>query len=141
MQSGKVSEVYVAVGDSVKKGDVLASLDKREFFEQAKQLQTRIAATQKSIDEEKNKASGIEGKKMARDIASTERKLKEAEEELSKLLQSAPDRAEEKKIELNAKKRELEVQKAKYDLDAVLYEKELANKDELIKARIDDAKK
>lgn len=140
-QGGKVQEILVKIGDTVEKGDVLAALDKREYFQELKHMQERIADTQKNINEEKNKAHGIESRKMERDIASLERKIKENEEELSRLVQNSPGKAEEKKIDINAKKREIEAQKEKLKLDKAAYEKELKNKDTLIQAKIDESKK
>lgn len=141
LQSGKVQEIYVTVGDSVEKNAVLASLDKREFFQEMKQLDERIAQTQKNIKEEQDKATGIEARKMKRDIESAERKLKESEDELAKMLQNASLKAEEKKLDLNAKRRELETQKNKYELDKNAYNKEWENRETLAKSRIENSKK
>lgn len=141
LQSGKISDIYVKIGDTVEENQVLAALDKRTFFQELAQVQNRIDKTQREIADEKAKANGIEARRMEREIASMERKLQEMEEEFEKLVRTSPQKSEEKLIELRAKQRELETQKAKYRVDKQSYETELQAKDTIIASKIEQSQK
>lgn len=116
-------------------------MDKREFYQELSQIKDKIATTQKNITEEIEKANGVESKKLEREIASMERKLAEMEEDLSRAVQNSPFKAEEKQLDINAKKRELEGLKNKFSLDEKTYNSEKNNSEKLIKSKIEDGRK
>ncbi len=91
-QNGKITDIYVKVGDTVEKDQVLASIDKREFFQEMAQAQNRIDKTKREIAQEQEKSTGTEAARMAREISSMERKLQEMEEDLTKTVQNSPDK-------------------------------------------------
>lgn len=119
----------------------MASLDKREFYQELAQAQNKIATTQKNIAEEIEKANGVESRKLEREIASMERKLAEMEEDLSRAVQNSPFKTEEKQLDINAKKRELEALKTKFSLDEKTYNSEKNNSEKLIASKIEDGQK
>lgn len=140
-QTGKITHIYHKVGDTVEEGAILASVDKREFYQELEQVQKRIANTEKDLQEEYAKASGIEGQRMIREIASMERKLAEAEEEFERMMRLSREKSEEKQLDLNAKKRELRTLQEKYQLDEVTIAKEEASQDTLIASKIESGQK
>ena len=140
-QNGKIAEIYTKVGDTVEKDQVLASLDKREFFQELAQAQNRLDKTNREIKEEREKSHGTEARRMEREIAAMERKLEEMQENLEKAVQNSPGKSQEKLLDLNAKKRDLAAQKEKYEIDKSNYEKEFSKKDELIKSKIEEGRK
>ena len=140
-QTGKVEAVFVKPGDAVKKGQVLASLDKREFFQEVAQTQSRLDTAASNLAEAKKKAFGTDARRLDREIENLERKLADARVDLSNALKNAPGQTQEKVLDLEAKKREVVLQKEKYELDRSLYEKDLAQVDALVAAKIDQGKK
>ena len=140
-QNGKIAEIYTKVGDTVEKDQVLASLDKREFFQELAQAQNRLDKTNREIKEQREKAHGTEARRMEREIAAMERKLEEMQENLEKAVQNSPGKSQEKLLDLNAKKRDLAAQKEKYGIDKSNYEKEFSKKDELIKSKTEEGQK
>lgn len=140
-KNGKISEIFVKVGDSVEKWRVLASLDKREFFQELKSANEKITEIQKDINKEKEKSFWTEARKMEREIASMERNLAKLEEDLQKSILNSSSNSKQKIIEINAKKRELENQKEKYKIDKETYETEFDAKDILIKSKTESANK
>ena len=140
-QNGKIAEIYTKVGDTVEKDQVLASLDKREFFQELAQAQNRLDKTNREINEQREKAHGTEARRMEREIAAMERKLEEMQENLEKAVQNSPGKSQEKLLDLNAKKRDLAAQKEKYEIDKSNYEKEFSKKDELIKSKTEEGQK
>lgn len=140
-QNGKIAEIYTKVGDTVEKDQVLASLDKREFFQELAQAQNRLNKTNREIKEQREKAHGTEARRMEREIAAMERKLEEMQENLEKAVQNSPGKSQEKLLDLNAKKRDLAAQKEKYKIDKSNYEKEFSKKDELIKSKTEEGQK
>ena len=140
-QDGKIAEIYTKVGDTVEKDQVLASLDKREFFQELAQAQNRLDKTNREINEQREKAHGTEARRMEREIAAMERKLEEMQENLEKAVQNSPGKSQEKLLDLNAKKRDLATQKEKYEIDKSNYEKEFSKKDELIKSKTEEGQK
>lgn len=140
-QTGKIAEIFVKVGDNVNAGDVLASLDKRSFFQEMAQAQNELDKINKNIADEKAKINGPETRQLERQIASMERKLQEMKEDFSRAVQTSPGKNQEKILDLNAKKRELEAMKDKYNIDLSAYEKEEKNQKELIEAKIAEGTK
>ncbi len=140
-QNGKITDIYVKVGDTVEKDQVLASIDKREFFQEMAQAQNRIDKTKREIAQEQEKSTGTEAARMAREISSMERKLQEMEEDLTKTVQNSPDKWEEKLLDINAKKRELQEKKDKYEIEKSTYEKEYAARDTLVENKIQSTRK
>lgn len=140
-QNGKITDIYVKVGDSVEKNQVLASIDKREFFQEMAQAQNKIEKTRREIAKEMEKSTGVEASRMQREIASMERKLQELEEDLAKTIQNSPSRGQEKLLDINAKKRELEEKKDKYNLERSAYEKEYAARETFAENKITTARK
>lgn len=140
-QNGKITDIYVKVGDNVEKNQVLASIDKREFFQEMAQAQNKIEKTRREIAKEMEKSTGVEASRMQREIASMERKLQELEEDLAKTIQNSPSRGQEKLLDINAKKRELEEKKDKYNLERSAYEKEYAARETFAENKITTARK
>ncbi len=140
-QNGKITDIYVKVGDTVEKDQVLASIDKREFFQEMAQAQNRIDKTKREIAQEQEKSTGTEAARMAREISSMERKLQEMEEDLTKTVQNSPDKWQEKLLDINAKKRELQEKKDKYEIEKSTYEKEYAARDTLVENKIQSTRK
>lgn len=129
------------MGDAVKQGQVLASIDKREFFQELAQAENKIEKTRREIAKESEKSTGTEASRMEREIDSMERKLQEMENELTKMVQNSPDKGREKILDINAKKRELQEKKEKYDLDTASYEKEFSAREITIENKINSAGK
>lgn len=140
-QNGKVAEILVKSGDNVEKNAVLATLDKREFFQEMSQASNALEKINQDIANEKEKSRGPEARQMAREIESMERKVKLDEEELGKLVRNSPNKSQEKILDINAKKRDLEALKNKFSIDEQDYNKENTNQKELIAAKIRDGRK
>lgn len=140
-QNGKVAEIFAKVGDRVEAGQVLASLDKREFYQELSQAESKIQTTKENISKEIEKAHGPESRKLDREIASMERKLAEMEADLQKAVQDSPYKAKDKNIDLNTKKQELEIQKNKYTNDLLTYETEKKNSEKIIASKVEESQK
>lgn len=141
VQNGKIAEIFVKVGDSVEKDQVLATVDKREFFQELAQAQNRIDKTNREIANEREKSSGVEAARMEREIASMMRKLEEMEEDLSRAIQNSPGKSQEKILDINAKKRELQEKKDKYENDRIAFEKEWENREKLATSKVSESRK
>lgn len=81
---GRVTEVLVTVGDSVKKGDVLVIIDGQQLERQLIELEAQRTALDAQYKEARKPIDADERKKLELLIADMERRLKEAETNVAK---------------------------------------------------------
>jgi HlyD family secretion protein len=82
--SGNISRVYFSVGDSVKQGQLLASLNTSDLSSQIKQAQA-------NIDAQVAKLQGLQSGSRPEDIAASQASLQKAQQDLANMYASVGD--------------------------------------------------
>ncbi|HXV42758.1 MAG TPA: biotin/lipoyl-binding protein [Anaerolineae bacterium] len=111
--SGTLAEVYVAPGQTVKKGDLLAKIDDTDLQNALKRAETSLALLQAQIRNETAPA-------LAGDIAEAQANLASAQAELARL-ESLPSEEAITQAAADLRLREIELRQAQEAYDQVAY--------------------
>jgi HlyD family secretion protein len=111
--SGTVAEVYIAPGQTVKKGDLLAKIDDTDLQNALKRAETSLALLQAQIRNETAPA-------LAGDIAEAQANLASAQAELARL-ESLPSEEAITQAAADLRLREIELRQAQEAYDQVAY--------------------
>jgi HlyD family secretion protein len=111
--SGTIAEVYIAPGQTVKKGDLLAKIDDTDLQNALKRAETSLALLQAQIRNETAPA-------LAGDIAEAQANLASAQAELARL-ESLPSEEAITQAAADLRLREIELRQAQEAYDQVAY--------------------
>jgi multidrug resistance efflux pump len=125
----------------VEKGALLATLDMTEFNESVTQAQDRVTLSQKRLASAREKTSETEIRKLESELQSMEAKRAFSQQDLAKLVKTAPVKTEAKRSELAQKKSDLTSKEASYALDRKILEADIQNKATMIDKKLAESKK
>lgn len=134
--NGKVSAVYVKPGQAIKKWDLLAELDKRDFKQDSWQANSRYQMTSEKYSELKKKIVNFDIGKLQREVDVLDQKMREAQKDLVVLTKNAPLKTEEKQLTLADKKRDYTGKLATYELAKQALDNDMARKADLIAVKL-----
>ena len=122
--SGQVSKVNYDVGDTVKAGDVMFTLDQKDIQDQIKQLQAQLTASNASVDSAKVNLSHVDGGQSQSQELSLKTAVDNAEKSLSNIdvqIKNAQVSIETAKTQVDNAKASLDNVTERYNNMKVLY--------------------
>ena len=118
--SGKVQEIAVAVGDQVKKGQVLAHLEDDELQLSLKQAETNLKLAKANLDKAKTPADEVDIAAAQAQLESARAQAQAARASYQDLL-NGPSEAQKKAAESQLKRAEVNLKHAQEEYDKIAY--------------------